>query len=270
MSLKPPSERPPDELDFFLKSLKNSKVMTREEEVLLARKTRSSDPKEAEGAKQEFLNRNMKLLVKIARGFKSEDLSLSDMVQEGSIGLMRALEKFDPDRGFKFSTYASWWIRQAITRALHNSGGIRIPPYLVSARWRLTRLEKNLTFSDEEAANLMAMSEKHIRVLRGLPALVFCFDNPVSSEGETTFGEMVPEENPSHEEMDRNIQIGEMRAQFDKFFATIPPRDVDIIFRWARGEESLEEIGKSYAISRERVRQIILAHIGNMKKKYRR
>lgn len=265
--MKPPSERPPDELDFLLRAVKGLKVMTREEEYHLAKKTKSEDKKEAAAAKEEFLQRNVKLVLKVARGYACDELTLADLVQEGSVGLMRALEKFDPELGFKFSTYASWWIRQSITRAIHNSGAIRIPPYLISARWRLTRIEKDHPLDDDEAAEVMSMQEKHVKVLRNLPSIVLCFDNLMGEDSETTFGEMVPEEVPSHEEIEKLVERGQVRRLLEEAFEDMPERDLDILFRWASGEQSLEEVGQIYGVSRERVRQIVLARIKELKKR---
>lgn len=260
------------ELAFYMAEARKHKVMTREEERVLAHKIRVGG---AEGmwARNEFVKRNMRLVVTIARKYTCEDMPLPDLVQEGNIGLMRALEKFDPDRGFKFSTYASWWVRQSVVRAIHNAGAIRLPSFIVTARFQLAQVERRSDhpLTDEERKDLTGFSDAMLDKLRVIPVAVSVLDNPMNEEGETLMvdtvadpnvdGLPIPEKNVDREQFHANVE----RALYD-----VSDRDRDILFAWLCEEGvSLEEIGQRVGLTRERVRQILLRVFAKLRQRIR-
>lgn len=249
------------EITFYLNEAKRHKVMTRDEERVLAYQIRAGG---AEGlwARNEFVKRNMRLVVTIARKYTCEDMPLPDLLQEGNIGLMRALEKFDPDRGFKFSTYASWWVRQSMVRSIHNAGAIRLPSFIVTARYQLSQVEGRADhpLTDEERKEKTGFSDALLHKLRVLPVAVTTLDNPVYEEGDTLMVDTVADPSVgSLSVSEREIDLAQFREQVESALHDVPERDREILFAWASGENiSLEELGRGVGVTRERVRQILL------------
>lgn len=254
----PKGGRASDDLAFYMAEARKHKVMTRDEERALAHKARAGGPEGIE-ARNEFVRRNMRLVVTIARKYISEDMPLPDLVQEGCIGLMRALDKFDPDKGFKFSTYASWWVRQAIVRSIHNAGAIRLPPCMVTARYQLLRVESRAgrTLTPEELQELTGFSTPMLDRLRALPVAVAVLDSPMTEEDGVLMVDMVADPSsqpPPEHEMER----ARFRMEVENALLDIPPRDRGLLLAWVGEDSTLEELGRGVGLTRERVRQILL------------
>jgi RNA polymerase sigma factor (sigma-70 family) len=245
-------------LSFFLNEARKHKVMTREEERELARKVRAGGP-EGEHARNEFVRRNMRLVVAIARRYSCEDMPLPDLVQEGCIGILNALNKYDPERGFKFATYASWWIRQAIVRARHGSGLIRLPSYVVLARAQLRHLEQSLGGLPpaEDLPEKTGFSPALLQLLKELPVAVNVLDSPVGGEdGDTLWVDGVADPSdrvaPDHE-----LELAHLHALVDQALQDVPERNRELFLLWAMGGYTLETLSQRTGLTRERVRQIV-------------
>src|SRR5213596_1187186 len=193
-----------DALQLFLNEAGRYKLLTADEEVELAKRVERGD----KSAKDLMVNSNLRLVVSIAKKYQGHGLSLLDLIQEGIIGLIRAVEKFDWRRGYKFSTYATWWIRQAVQRGVANkSRTIRIPVHIVEREQKIARAERELTLTlerpptDEEVARKAKLSVKHVRETRAAARAVASLDKPVGEDGDTSFGDLIAGESaePSEE-----------------------------------------------------------------------
>src|ERR1700758_2782897 len=192
-----------DSLQLFLNEAGRYPLLSAAEEVELAKKIERGD----QHAKDRMINSNLRLVVSIAKKYQGHGLSLLDLIQEGIIGLIRAVEKFDWRRGYKFSTYATWWIRQAVQRGVANkSRTIRIPVHIVEREQRIARAERDLMLelerppTDEEVAKKAELSPKHVREVRGAARAVASLDRPLGAEGDTAFGDLVAQEAGNVEE----------------------------------------------------------------------
>jgi RNA polymerase primary sigma factor len=250
-----------DSLQLFLNEAGRYKLLTAAEEVELAKRIERGD----HAAKDLMINSNLRLVVSIAKKYQGHGLSLLDLIQEGIIGLIRAVEKFDWRRGFKFSTYATWWIRQAVQRGVANkSRTIRIPVHIVEREQKIARAERELTLklerapSDEEVAKTAKLSLKHVREVRKAARAVASLDKPLGGEGDTSFGDIVAT-HPTDVEEEVVVGLSEvlLREAVDK----LPEREQRVIkLRYGlngdRDPMSLETIGREMGLTRERVRQI--------------
>jgi RNA polymerase primary sigma factor len=250
-----------DSLQLFLNEAGRYPLLTAAEEVELAKAIESGDP----AAKERMVNSNLRLVVSIAKKYQGHGLSLLDLIQEGIIGLIRAVEKFDWRRGFKFSTYATWWIRQAVQRGVANkSRTIRIPVHIVEREQKIARAERELILqherapTDEELAEKTKLSVKHVKEVRTAARTVASLDKPLGDDSDTAFGDLVAQESGNVEE---EVVISFGDDALHRAIETLPDREKFVIkLRYGLDGDpdpkSLEEIGRQMGITRERVRQI--------------
>jgi RNA polymerase primary sigma factor len=250
-----------DALQLFLNEAGRYKLLTAAEEVELAKLIEDGDKE----AKDLMINSNLRLVVSIAKKYQGHGISLLDLIQEGIIGLIRAVEKFDWRRGYKFSTYATWWIRQAVQRGVANkSRTIRIPVHIVEREQKMSRAERTLTAklerepTDEEVAELAKLSLKHVKEVRAAARAVTSLDKPVGTTGDASFGDLIAgEEVEPSEEVHVSLAEDVVRSAVE----TLPERERDVVkLRYGMNGDpdpkSLEEIGRTLGLTRERVRQI--------------
>jgi RNA polymerase primary sigma factor len=249
-----------DSLQLFLNEAGRYPLLTAAEEVELAKRVERGDP----AAKDRMINSNLRLVVSIAKRYQGHGLSLLDLIQEGVIGLIRAVEKFDWRRGYKFSTYATWWIRQAVQRGVANkSRTIRIPVHIAEREQRIGRAERELVAklgrppTDEEIAKAARLSIKHLNEVRAAARAVTSLDKPLGEDNDASIGDLVPTDQESIEE---EVQVSLTEATLHAAVASLPDREASVLrLRYGlAGEEpkSLEEIGRTLGLTRERVRQI--------------
>jgi RNA polymerase primary sigma factor len=250
-----------DALQLFLNEAGRYKLLTAEEEVELAKRIERGD----KHAKDLMINSNLRLVVSIAKRYQGHGLSLLDLIQEGIIGLIRAVEKFDYRRGFKFSTYATWWIRQAVQRGVANkSRTIRIPVHIVEREQKIARAERELVVklgrqpTDQELARAAKLPVKQVLEVKQAARAVTSLDRPIGDEGSGSYGDLFAAEQAGTEE---EIEISLREETLRKAVADLPDREQKVLnLRYGmngdREPMSLEAIGKELGITRERVRQI--------------
>jgi RNA polymerase primary sigma factor len=255
------AESTTDALQLFLNEMGKYKLLTAEEEVELAKRIERGDKE----AKDLMVNSNLRLVVSIAKKYQGHGLSLLDLIQEGIIGLIRAVEKFDWRRGFKFSTYATWWIRQAVQRGVANkSRTIRIPVHIVERETKIARAQRELMAklerepTEEEVAKAAKLPLKQVREVRQAARAVTSLDKPIGSEGDSAFGDLLGDESPPIEE---EVHVSLAEEALHRAVAELPERQQEILrLRYGLdGQDdpkSLEEIGRVLGLTRERVRQI--------------
>ena len=220
---------------------------------------------EYDQAKSELSRANLRLVVSIAKKYRNRGMNFLDLIQEGNTGLMRAVDKFEYQRGFKFSTYATWWIRQAITRAIADQGRtIRIPVHMIDALTRLRAIQKNIFQKNgaepavEEVARLAGIEVEEARRIFEMGSVPISLEHPVGEGDESSFGEFVADQNYERPEKLAGNQM--LRKEIDKLLKTLTPREREII-KLRYGLENgcmytLEEVGRIFEVTRERVRQI--------------
>jgi len=249
-----------DALQLFLNEAGRYRLLTASEEVELAKRIEDGDKE----AKDLMINSNLRLVVSIAKKYQGHGISLLDLIQEGIIGLIRAVEKFDWRKGFKFSTYATWWIRQAVQRGVANkSRTIRIPVHVVEREQKVARTERELVAklgyepSDEEIAKVSKLPVTQVREVKNAAKAVASTDAPIGSDGDSSFGDLFAAGGPTTED---EVEVTMRTDAVRRAVAKLPERQRDVIslrFGLAGGEPtSLEQIGKELGITRERVRQI--------------
>jgi RNA polymerase primary sigma factor len=250
-----------DSLQLFLNEAGRYPLLTAAEEVELAKRIERGDQR----AKDRMINSNLRLVVSIAKKYQGHGLSLLDLIQEGIIGLIRAVEKFDWRRGYKFSTYATWWIRQAVQRGVANkSRTIRIPVHIVEREQKIARAERELTLqlerspTDAEVATKAGLALKHVREVRHAARTVASLDKPAGSDSDTAFGELVAHDNGDIEE---EVVVEMTETALRRAIESLPDREKHVIkLRYGMDGDpdplSLDAIGRALGITRERVRQI--------------
>jgi RNA polymerase primary sigma factor len=250
-----------DSLRLYLRSIGRVPLLTAEEEVSLAKRIERGDM----AAKQHMIEANLRLVVSIAKGYLGRGLTFLDLIQEGSLGLIRAVEKFDYRRGYKFSTYATWWIRQAVTRAIADKARtIRIPVHMVEKMNKVVHVERQLVQElgreptpDEVAAHL-EISIGEVKEIQRMAQLPISLEKPVGEEDDSELGDFV-EDAAAVSPFDlalENLQ----RENVTKALDALPEREREVIeMRFGlKGKEArtLEEVGRAFGVTRERIRQI--------------
>jgi RNA polymerase primary sigma factor len=250
-----------DSLRLYLRSIGRVPLLTAELEIALAKRIERGDMQ----AKQHMVEANLRLVVSIAKGYLGRGLTFLDLIQEGSLGLIRAVEKFDHRRGYKFSTYATWWIRQAVTRAIADKGRtIRIPVHMVERLNKVVQVERQLVQSlgreptpDEIASNLDCTAREVRDILR-MSQQPISLERPVGEEDESELGDFVEDENAvsPFERAAENLRRDNVR----RALAALPQREREVIemrFGLTGGRpRTLEEVGRAFNVTRERIRQI--------------
>jgi RNA polymerase primary sigma factor len=250
-----------DSLRLFMRSIGRVSLLTADQEVDLAQRIERGDL----AAKQHMIEANLRLVVSIAKGYLGRGLTFLDLIQEGSLGLIRAVEKFDYRRGYKFSTYATWWIRQAVTRAIADKGRtIRIPVHMVERLNKVVHIERQLVQSlgreptAEEVAAEFGCSAGEVHEYLRMAQQPISLEKPVGDEEDSSLGDFVEDkmaESP-FEMASENMR----RSQVGRVLAALPAREREVIeMRFGLTGEparTLEEVGRAFNVTRERVRQI--------------
>ncbi len=257
-----------DSVKLYLREIGKIPLLTAEEEFELAQKIISGTEKEKKKAKDKMAESNMRLVVSIAKRYSGRGLDFLDLIQEGNTGLLRAVEKFDPDKGFKFSTYATWWIRQAITRAIADQARtIRIPVHMVETINKVLRTQRRLTQelnrepSTEEIAKAMGMEPEKIEYVMKIKQDIASLDASVGRDGEdddSSLGDFIEDEDRVSPEDSAATQL--LKEQIASILQTLTDREQKIIkMRFGIGggkSHTLEEVGAEFSVTRERIRQI--------------
>jgi RNA polymerase primary sigma factor len=250
-----------DSLRLYLRSIGRVQLLTADREVALAQRIERGDLV----AKQEMVEANLRLVVSIAKGYLGRGLSFLDLIQEGSLGLIRAVEKFDYRRGYKFSTYATWWIRQAVTRAIADKGRtIRIPVHMVEKLNKVVHVERQLVQQlgreplPEEIATELECTVREVRDILRMAQQPVSLEKPIGEEEESELGDFVEDEaaESPFEVASENLRRENVRRALD----ALPQREREVIemrfgLTGAR-PYTLEEVGRAFNVTRERIRQI--------------
>ncbi len=263
-----------DSVRLYLREIGKIPLLTPEEEADLAQRIVKGDKK----AKDKMVESNMRLVVSIAKRYGGRGLDFLDLIQEGNTGLLRAVEKFDPDKGFKFSTYATWWVRQAITRAIADQARtIRIPVHMVETINKVLRTTRKLTTelnrepTNEEIAKELDMEPEKIDYVMRIKQDIASLDASVGREGddeESVLGDFVEDEERDSPEESAANQI--LKEQLSEIIATLTDREQKIIrLRFGIGgsrPHTLEEVGNEFDVTRERIRQIEAKALSKLRK----
>ena len=250
-----------DSLRLYLRSIGRVSLLTAEQEVSLAKRIERGDM----DAKQQMVEANLRLVVSIAKGYLGRGLSFLDLIQEGSLGLIRAVEKFDYRRGYKFSTYATWWIRQAVTRAIADKGRtIRIPVHMVEKLNKVVHVERQLVQSlgreptPEEIAGELECTPREVRDILRMSQQPISLEKPIGEEEESELGDFVEDQTAESpfELASENLR----KENVHRALAALPQREREVIemrFGLTGGRpRTLEEVGRAFNVTRERIRQI--------------
>ena len=250
-----------DPVRMHLKKIGKVDLLTMDEEIELAKRIEDGD----ESAKAELAEANLRLVVSIAKRYINRGMPFLDLIQEGNLGLMRAVEKFEYQKGFKFSTYATWWIRQAITRAIADQARtIRIPVHMVETINRLLRVERSLVQelgrepTPEEVAKEMNIDVERVREIQKIAQEPVSLETPIGEEEDSHLGDFIPDEDiPSPQESATNTML---REELFSTLSLLTEREQKVIrlrFGLDDGKvRTLEEVGKVFDVTRERIRQI--------------
>jgi RNA polymerase primary sigma factor len=250
-----------DSLRLYLRSIGRVELLTAEQEVSLAKRLERGDM----AAKRQMVEANLRLVVSIAKGYLGRGLSFLDLIQEGSLGLIRAVEKFDYRRGYKFSTYATWWIRQAVTRAIADKARtIRIPVHMVEKLNKVVHVERQLVQSlgreptPEEIAAELQWTARDVKDILRFAQLPVSLEKPIGEEDDSELGDFVEDETAlsPFDTASENIRRENVRTVLE----ALPPREREVLeMRYGlKGHQArtLEEVGRAFGVTRERIRQI--------------
>ena len=250
-----------DNVRMYLKEIGKISLLNLEEEQNLSRRVAEGD----EEAKRLLAESNLRLVVSIAKRYVGRGLLFLDLIQEGNMGLMKAVEKFDYDKGYKFSTYATWWIRQAITRALADQARtIRVPVHMVETINKMARIERQMTLelnrepSDEELAKKMGLSVDKIVEIRKISQDPVSLETPIGEEDDSHLGDFLADERTMSPEEYATYEI--LKDELRDVLKTLTKREEEVLelrFGLLDGScHTLEEVGKKFGVTRERIRQI--------------
>lgn len=254
-----PDERSP--LRYYLDQIGKTPLLTAEQEVALARRIQKGD----DAARQAMIQANLRLVVRIARDYEDFGLPFMDLISEGNLGLIKAVERFDPDKGGKLSTYAAWWIKQSIKRALATHGrSLRLPVHMVDRIAAMRRVIQRLTTelerepTNEELSMVMELPVTKIAHLKTLANRSASLDAPVGEEGDATLGDLVQDERA--ENPYESLRSKSDRSDIDDLLRGLEPREAEIIrLRFGLNGDiplTLEQVGVRFKLTRERVRQL--------------
>ncbi len=267
-----------DSVKLYLREIGKIPLLSQEEEFELAQKVIHGNEKEKKRAKDKMAESNMRLVVSIAKRYSGRGLDFLDLIQEGNTGLLRAVEKFDPDKGFKFSTYATWWIRQAITRAIADQARtIRIPVHMVETINKVLRTQRRLTQelnrepTTEEIGKAMDMDPEKIEYVMKIKQDIASLDASVGRDGEdddSSLGDFIEDEDRISPEDAAANQL--LKEQIASILSTLTDREQKIIkMRFGIGggkSHTLEEVGAEFSVTRERIRQIEAKALAKLRK----
>ena len=263
-----------DSVRLYLREIGKIPLLNSEEELALAQRVVAGEKK----AKDKMAEANMRLVVSIAKRYSGRGLDFLDLIQEGNTGLLRAVEKFDPDKGFKFSTYATWWIRQAITRAIADQARtIRIPVHMVETINKLLRTQRRMTQelnrepSIEELAKELEMEPDKVEYVIKIKQDITSLDAGVGRDGEdedSVLGDFIEDEDGATPEESATSQL--LKEQVQAILSTLSDREQKIVkmrFGLENGKShTLEEVGQEFAVTRERIRQIEAKALAKLRK----
>ncbi len=254
-----------DPVRMYLKEIGRVSLLTAEEERTLAMRMESEDEAERSEAQKQLAEANLRLVVSIAKRYVGRGMLFLDLIQEGNLGLIKAVEKFDYHKGYKFSTYATWWIRQAITRAIADQARtIRIPVHMVETINKLIRVSRNLLQkngrepTDEEIAEEMEIPVERVREIKKIAQEPVSLETPVGEEDDSHLGDFIPDDDAPAPADAASFML--LKEQLEDVLGTLTPREKNVL-RLRFGLEdgrarTLEEVGKSFNVTRERIRQI--------------
>jgi len=250
-----------DPVRMYLKEIGKVPLLTAEEELEIAKRMAEGD----EAAREKLSESNLRLVVSIAKRYVGRGMQFLDLIQEGNLGLIKAVEKFDYSKGYKFSTYATWWIRQAITRAIADQARtIRIPVHMVETINKLIRVSRQLLQeygrepTPEEIANEMGISEEKVREITKIAQEPVSLETPIGEEEDSHLGDFIPDDDiPAPAEAAAYTMLKE---QLNDVLDTLTPREEKVLrLRFGLDDgrsRTLEEVGKEFNVTRERIRQI--------------
>jgi RNA polymerase primary sigma factor len=250
-----------DSLRMYLREIGRYPLLSYEQEVALAKRILNGDQEAA----QTLANSNLRLVVSVAKKYMNRGMTLQDLIQEGNIGLMRGVKKFDYTKGFKFSTYATWWIRQAITRAIADQARtVRLPVHLVEAIARMERARRTLIMELQreptpgELARELGIPEEKVVDMIKHKGQTISLETPVGDESDSTLGDFVPDDRMESPMEAASRQL--LREQIEKALSSLEERErrvIELRFGLQGGEpRTLEDIGKEFGVTRERIRQL--------------
>jgi RNA polymerase primary sigma factor len=259
-----------DAIRLYLKDIKRLNLLTAEEEIELANKIKRGDKQ----ARAKMIQSNLRLVINIAKKYSHLGVSMLDLIEEGNLGLMKAVEKFNPKKGYRFSTYAAWWIRQYISRAIANQGKtVRMPVYIIELMMRFKKATENLTNSlkrkpkVEEIAKRMRLPVKRVRQLNRIASGISSLNAPVGEEGSTEFMDLIEDENMTTavDGLSNFLTQERVKGLLEKM-SKREQKILSLRFGLKDGTaHTLRDTAKHFGITRERVRQIEAAAMKKMR-----